>query len=112
MPFRSATTPGRLRHRLVLETPQETPDGGGGADTAWSAITTLWAEIEPLSATQHVAAGHVETAISHRIRIRYRPDVTGEQRFRLGTRIFAIRAAFDADQGGRFLLCLCEETGP
>ncbi len=107
---RPATTPGRLRHRLVLETPQATPDGGGGEIVTWTVVTTLWADIAPVSAAERQAAGHLEAAVSHTIRIRHRTDVGGNQRFSYGARIFRIRAVLDPDETRRFLTCFVEET--
>ena len=40
---------GQMRHRLVHETPVETPDGQGGVSRAFLAVDALWGAIETLS---------------------------------------------------------------
>ena len=34
-----------LRHALVLEAPETSPDGAGGWSESWAALGTLWADI-------------------------------------------------------------------
>ena len=100
---------GNLRHRLILEAPDETPDGIGGVTRTWSALATLWGEIEPLSADDVMLADKRIGLVTHKIHIRHRGDVTIAHRFRLGFRIYVIRAVRDAEERGRFLECLCAE---
>lgn len=107
------TTPiGSLRTPLLLEGRSETPDDGGGVMVTWSAIATVWADLAPAGAEESARADHLRVAVSHRIVIRRRADVDGNHRFRLGDRVFRVRAAYDPDEGGRFLVCLAEEEKP
>ena len=50
------TAPGDLNRRLVLQAPAETPDGAGGVTRGYTAVTTLWASVEPVSARNGVIA--------------------------------------------------------
>ena len=103
---------GELRHRLVLEAPNETADGLGGVVRTWAALATLWAAIEPVAAEDQVVADRRLGVLSHRIVIRHRDGLTTNHRFRLGARTFAIRAIRDAEERGRFLECLSAEERP
>ena len=47
--------------------------------------------------------------MSHRIRMRYRPDITPANRLRLGTRVFNIRAILNEGERNRWLTILAEE---
>ena len=40
---------GVLNRRLVLEAPAETGDGAGGVVRTYEAVTTLWAQVTPVS---------------------------------------------------------------
>jgi SPP1 family predicted phage head-tail adaptor len=100
---------GRLRHRLVLETPQEVPDGAGGVTRTWNALAHIWAAIEPLGASEALVADRRVARLTHRVLLRKRGDVSRNHRFRLGTRSFAIRSFRDVAKDGRFLECLVEE---
>lgn len=100
---------GALRHRLIIEAPIETPDGIGGVTRTWTALATLWGEIEPLAADDVMLADKRIGLVTHKIHVRHRLDVTVAHRFRLGSRIYAVRAVRDAEERGRFLECLCAE---
>ena len=100
---------GALRHRLTLETPVRVDDGGGGVTLTWSAVATLWASIQPGSGNEVFAGDRLTGRITHEIRIRYRPGVTPDMRFRDNSRVFHILAAVELDERRRWLRCLCEE---
>lgn len=100
---------GALRHRLIIEAPDEVPDGIGGVTRTWTALATLWGEIEPLAADDGLLADKRIGLVTHKIHVRHRLDVTVAHRFRLGSRVYAVRAVRDAEERGRFLECLCAE---
>lgn len=105
------TAPGRLRARLDLQKPEQTPDGGGGFSTTWSAIAVVAAEISPIAgAEKRIGEGLIGT-LRHRVVIRYRDDVASGDRFLLDTRVLTIFAAYDKNQDRRFLTCLVNEEG-
>jgi len=103
---------GAMRHRLTLQSPQDTADEIGGAARIYTNFAQVWAAIEPLSGTRLWQSQQAEQQISHRITIVFRADVSGDLRFILGSRIFEIKAAFDPDETGRFLVCDCWEVKP
>ena len=107
-----AIDPGAFTARLVLERPVETPDGQGGVFRSFEAQATLWARIEPVSASLRETAGAGQAAVTHRVWLRRRDDVLGGMRLRKGARCFAIRLARDPDETGRYTLCDCEEERP
>jgi SPP1 family predicted phage head-tail adaptor len=94
--------PGRLRHRLALEEPVETPDGAGGVIRSYAQVATLWAAVTPMAARGDVVAAAAGATVSHRIVIRAGPEVTTRHRLRAGARIYAI-AAVREDPSGRLL---------
>lgn len=103
-----------LNRRLVLEAPTRTPDGAGGFTLAWDALGTLWAAIAPGAPRLQDQPGAAEARQPLRITLRGAPHgapsrpVPG-QRFREGSRLYAITAVTEADPAGRFLLCLARE---
>jgi SPP1 family predicted phage head-tail adaptor len=101
--------PGRLKDRLVLEAPVETPDGAGGITRGYISAATLWAALIPLSARADVAAASLGADVTHRIVIRRGPEVTVRHRFRLGARLFRVVAVRDEDSDLRFLMIQAEE---
>lgn len=100
---------GALRARLTIEQPVRTADGGGGATIAWSALATVWGAIMPAGGAEAISAEQRVSRVSHRIRLRYRSDVTPAMRLSAPGRVFRIKTMFDPDGRGRWLDCLCEE---
>lgn len=90
------TEPARFNRRLMLEAPVETPDGAGGVTRAYAPVTTLWAEVTPLSARSDVEADGLGAAVTHRIVIRAPRVLTARHRFVEGARIYRIAAIRDS----------------
>lgn len=107
---RGASRPGRLRARLTLETPLDTPDGAGGFSRSWVGGPAFAADIVPVRAGEgEFGEGHAGL-LTHRIIVRARTDIASGDRLRLGARVFEIRAIHDRDEDGRYLTCLTQET--
>ena len=100
---------GALRHRIVLEAPIRSADGGGGATVVWAPVAELWAAIAPTTGSESVLAESVTGRVSHEIVVRHRADIEPAMRFRLGQRRFEIAAVLDVDERRRMLRCLCRE---
>ncbi|MEJ2124533.1 MAG: phage head closure protein [Alphaproteobacteria bacterium] len=99
---------GRLSHRLTLESPVRTPDGGGGCAITWEAIADMWAAVETPAGSERVEGGRLSGTAKTRITIRNRDDVTPAMRFRTGAQVFEIIAVRDVDGRRRYLVCDCE----
>jgi len=102
---------GGLRHKAILEQPVDEPDDAGGFVRTWQAIDDVWCHVESLRGTEEFDASSEQRLIDHRIRIRWRPDMDSSKRLRLGTRIFSIISALDADNSRRYMICHCREYG-
>lgn len=100
---------GALDHRLMLEAPSRTADGGGGATVNWSLAAEVWGAVRPLTGSESLEAEGLKGRVSHEIVIRYRVGVTPLMRFSLGARHFDIRTAIDISEERRWLRCLVEE---
>lgn len=100
---------GGLRHRVLLQQPQRTSDGGGGAAETWETVAQLWAAVVPTGGTERVAADALSGEITHEVWIRRRAGATPSMRFDFGGRILNIRAVIAVNGGRRYLKCLCRE---
>lgn len=87
------TAPGELNRRLVLEAPAESDDGAGGVTRLYDVVTTLWAQVVPVSARADVAADSLGAALRFRIVIRKRTDITTRHRFQDGVNCYRILSA-------------------
>jgi SPP1 family predicted phage head-tail adaptor len=103
---------GFLRHRVVFEAKTQTPDDGGGFSESWTVLATVFASVELDRGQEVVNAGRVVSANRLRLRIRYRDDVTSEQRVIVKGRSHAIDWVVDPDGKGHWLLLGCTESLP
>ena len=103
---------GGLRSRLTLETPVDITDDNGGVTRSYAALAVLWGKILPAKSSDRFAAERMEQSISHAVRLRWRADITGAMRLRLGARIFLIHGVEDVNERHRYSLCQCEEIRP
>jgi len=106
-----------LTHKLELEELQRTPDGAGGFAETWVALGTLWAAIRAGAGRERSDQAQPQSVQTLVITVRG-AEITSprrpraDQRFRKGTRIFAIQAVAEGDPMGRYLICRCiEEVG-
>lgn len=102
---------GKLRHRISLQKPVKVQSPTTGAIVnSWQEVTTLWADIAPLSAREFVAAQATQSQVTARITIRFRNDVTAKHRIVHGQKIFNIEGVLADDKSGRDYLTLpCSE---
>ncbi len=75
-----ALAAGRLRHRVVIQTPERVQDSAGYLETIWVNVAEVWAAIEPLSVREFIASQQMQSAITARITIRYREGLTAQMR--------------------------------
>ena len=70
----------------------EGADGAGGVTRSYQTVATLWASVEPAGARSAVEGEALGASVTHRIRIRFSPDITLRHRLRDGERIYRLVA--------------------
>jgi SPP1 family predicted phage head-tail adaptor len=103
--------PGTLRSELALQACTIVPDGLGGHTESWVETATVFARIEPVSATSAFGPDQTMETVTHRITIRSRNGVAAGMRFAKQDRIFDIVTVHDPDDTGRYLVCRATEAG-
>src|SRR5918992_2353622 len=86
---------GTLKDRVTLQQNTPTQDAGGAPVDSWADVATVWAAIEPLTGREFFDAARVVADVTHRLRIRYRADVTEKMRAIQGSRTFDISAVLE-----------------
>lgn len=71
---------GRLRHRLLLQRRVEAQQATGEVTWSWADVAEVWASVEPIAGREFFAAAQVQSDITTRIRIRYRPGLHEKMR--------------------------------
>lgn len=105
--------PGELRCLVTLQTRGAPVTGSLGARAGdWADAATFWAAIEPLEGSDATRAMQQGLRQPHRIRARYRTDVTTENRITYLGRAFEIRSVVDVEMRHRELEITAEEVKP
>lgn len=101
---------GTLRDRVQLFSRQTTSDAGGGHETAYVPLASVWARVTHRS-DRHLAYGDGRAeAASHIVVIRFRADLKVGDRIVYRGRKLAVRSAEDINGRRAYLSCLCKET--
>lgn len=104
---------GRLRHRVVIQSPVSTQDQDTGeAIITWSNLDTVWAEIAPISAREFVASDREDSKVTTRITIRYRDDIDASMRLYHASKDFYYNiegVLSDKESGLEYLTLPCSE---
>lgn len=91
--------PGRLKTRLAIEVPVETPDGQGGVARSYATVATVWAALLPRAARGDVSADAAGASVSYRIILRRGTPLTLRNRLRDGSNIYRIVTLREIDDG-------------
>ncbi len=100
---------GRLRQRIALYRPQETPDAAGGQSTQWLYWHKTWADVQPKTVQETGANGRLSVTQSYRVVIRFQDNFPERLRLIWGDRILRMVAASDPDTRRERLHLICEE---
>lgn len=98
--------PGHLDQRVTIERLVETVDRYGDSTNEWTAQATVWAAVEPLVGREYMAALQVQSDVSTRVRMRYRPGVTAADRLVHEGRVYAIESVIDVRSARRELVLM------
>jgi SPP1 family predicted phage head-tail adaptor len=100
---------GDLRRQITIQQRDATVDSFKQEVVTWTTFATCWAEIDPMSGRELMAAGAQQFEMTHEITIRYRAGVTPAMRVLYQGRIFNIVAVIDNDTQHRKLTLVCQE---
>jgi SPP1 family predicted phage head-tail adaptor len=105
--------PGKYRHIVTFQTISSVRDEYGQITDSWEDTYTTRAGIFPISGKDVFTRDFVQSEISHRIHVRYNPEIkiTSEMRVLFGTRIFSIIAPpINFQEKNIELQILCKEV--
>jgi SPP1 family predicted phage head-tail adaptor len=98
-----------LNKWLTIEAPVRGAGDGGSAIISWRPVGVVWAALRPTAARETANSDAQNLHTTHEIWLRFRADLTGAMRFRLGLRVFAIQSIRDPDERQRWLICQTDE---
>lgn len=86
---------GRMRERVLFQSPTKTRSPSGEAKLSWSDITTVWASVDGMSSRDIMQAQQANVMATHKIIIRYRSDVDHTSRLVWRDRTMEIASVTD-----------------
>ena len=101
---------GLLRHRVSLQSKSVAKNTHGEDIESWSTDKTVWASVEHLRGVEKENAGKYKATCTHRIVTRGVADISPDQRFLWGTRVFGIVRVNDLFERDITLVSYCEEV--
>lgn len=100
---------GDMRQRITFQRGVKKPDGHKGHTVVWQDMITCWASVEPLSGREYFYSHQIKAEITHRVKIRYRGDITTKMRIKHRDRILAIESILDKKERREELEIFCKE---
>lgn len=103
---------GEMRHRITFQQEIKTPDGHKGFTIQWQDLVTVWASVEPLSiaSTREYFYSHqIKPEVTHKVKMRYREDITEKMRIKHRGRVLDIKSIIDLKERREELEILCKE---
>ncbi len=76
---------GKLRTRLLIQTPTGAVDTVGEQTGAYTTVTTVWAEFITSRGSESGQNNRMEGEVSHQVRIRYQSGLALKSKMRLST---------------------------
>ena len=108
---------GKMKHRLTIQSPSRTPDGGGGDAVSFQDVDTVWGRIVGKSGSETFFGDQLEGRSTYEITIRFRRGITNKDRLlysfevkgKAYSRIFNINRVQNKDEQDRYLVLYCTE---
>ena len=105
------TDPGEYRVPASYERPVVANDSVGQPIQTWETVFSGMIAVRPLSAREIYYAQSTRSETTHRLALRYRPEVSSEGRFRLSNgRVFNLASVLNTEERNAELVCLAIEA--
>lgn len=89
---------GVLRSRVTIQAPREARSPSGETTLQWDDVATVFGQVEGLSSRDIMQAQQANVLATHKIRIRYRDDVTHLHRIKWRDRIMELASVTERDK--------------
>lgn len=100
---------GQYRHRVVIKDKTVSRDSYGEEDVTWNTVTTVWADIRPISGREYLEMSQAQADITHRVFIRHRTGLEPTMRLYYGTRVLQIESIVRPEERKIGLELICKE---
>jgi SPP1 family predicted phage head-tail adaptor len=103
---------GQLDQRVTVQAPSAGVDlFGQPLPDAWADVATVWAQVAPLAGREFLAAAAVQSEVTAKITMRYRPGITSAMRVVHGADTYDITAVIHIKSARQELQLMCRALG-
>ena len=102
---------GQLDQRVTVERFSRTEDELGQPIESWAPLFTCWAAVEPLTGREYLASQAAVSEVTARIRMRFRPWMTAEDRVIHNGTTYGIESLIDVRSDHRELVLMVRAIG-
>ena len=99
---------GDLNQRVTVERFTSTEDELGQPIESWAPLFTCWAAVEPLTGREYLAAQAAVSEVTAKIRMRFRPWMTAQDRVIHNGITYGIQSVIDVRSEHRELHLMCK----
>ena len=99
---------GDLDQRVTVERFTSTQDELGQPIESWAPLFSCWAAVEPLVGREYLAAQAAVSEVTARIRMRFRPWMTAQDRVIHNGTTYGIESLIDVRSDHRELVLMCK----
>ncbi len=101
---------GKLRHMLEVQAPSKLRDAEGGETENYRTVTFVYGSLEPLAGRELEIARATHARVTHRVKTRYREELTAAKRLRHEGRSFGVLSVRNVEERDRDHVLLVEES--
>ncbi len=101
---------GKLRHIVTVQRPAKQHNSFGEEKEIWISTNTRRCDIVPTSARERLLAEQVNQQLTHRVTMRYTPDIKHDYRLLFGSRVLNIESIINVDERNKELTLMCKEV--
>lgn len=101
---------GRLRNRVTIQSQSTTQDAVGQETISWTTVSTVWAQINPLSGRDYYNQSGEHADITHEIMMRHGVTVRPGDRIVYGSRNFDVNSVLTVQERDAWLKIRARET--
>lgn len=102
---------GQLDQRVTVERFTATYDELGQPIETWAPLFSCWAAVEPLTGREYLAAAAAVSEVTAKIRMRFRPWMTSQDRVIHEGTVYQIESVIDVRSANRELVLMCKALG-
>lgn len=100
--------PGELRERVTIQTATSASNALGETTLSWTDVTTVWASVNGVSASEALQYGQQSVTVTHRVRMRYVSTLTSQNRLIWRNKVLNIISLLEYDNRSEHV-ATCEE---